>query len=213
MAAHRPGRPGLDPVSLEIVWHRLIAVVNEAATTLVRTSFSPIMRESNDLSCVLYDARGNALAENTIGIPSFNLTLGRTVRHMLRKRPPPEWRPGDVMLTNDPWIGAGHLPDVTVVAPIFDDAQLLGWVGSIAHQVDIGGAGWAADATEIFEEGLRIPPLLLMRAGELNADVLDLIRANVRLPDRLLGDLLAQVSAGEVAGERLRELVRDAQLD
>jgi N-methylhydantoinase B len=213
MAVHPPGRPGLDPVSLEIVWHRLIAVVDEAATTLVRTSFSPIMRESNDLSCVLFDSRGNALAENTIGIPSFNLTLGRTVRHVLRKRPPPQWRPGDVLMTNDPWVGAGHLPDVTVVAPIFDDGRLLGWVGSIAHQVDVGGAGWAADAAEVFEEGLRIPPLLLLREGALNTDVVEMIGANVRLPERLLGDLMAQVSAGEVASERLRELVRDARLE
>ncbi|TME97821.1 MAG: hydantoinase B/oxoprolinase family protein [Chloroflexi bacterium] len=208
VAPHRP----LDPVSLEIVWHRLIAVVDEAATSLVRTSFSPIVRESNDFSCVLYDARGNDIVENTIGIPSFNMTLGRTLRHVLRRRPPDRWRRGDVVFTNDPWIGAGHLPDITIVAPIYVDDRLLAWVGSIAHHVDVGGTGWSADASEVFEEGVRIPPLLLMRQGELNEDVLELISANVRQPDRLLGDLLAQVSAGEVAGQRLRELVRDAEL-
>lgn len=212
MAVPASPHPDLDPISLEIIWHRLIAVADEAATTLVRTSFSPIMRESNDFSCVLFDARGNALAENTIGIPSFNMTLGRTLQYLLRRRPPDRWQPGDVMFTNDPWIGAGHLPDVTIVAPIFAEDRLLGWIGSIAHQVDVGGAGWAADATQIFEEGVRIPPLLLMRGGTLNADVLELIGANVRLPERLLGDLLAQVSAGEVAAERLRELVRDVAL-
>jgi N-methylhydantoinase B len=206
-----PHRP-LDPVSLEIVWHRLIAVADEAATSLVRTSFSPIVRESNDFSCVLYDTRGNDIAENTIGIPSFNMTLGRTLRHVLRRRPPDRWRPGDVVFTNDPWIGAGHLPDITVVAPIYLDERVLGWVGSIAHHVDVGGTGWSADASEVFEEGIRIPPMLLMRQGELNEDVLELITANVRLPERLLGDLLAQVSAGEVAGQRLRELVRDAEI-
>jgi N-methylhydantoinase B len=202
----------LDPISLEIVWHRLIAVADEAATTLVRTSFSPIVRESNDFSCVLYDARGNAIVENTIGIPSFNMTLGRTLQHVLKLRPATSWRPGDILFTNDPWIGAGHLPDVTIIAPIFVEDRLLAWVGSIAHQGDVGGSGWSADATEIFEEGVRIPPLLLMREGKLNDDVLQLIGANVRLPDRLLGDLLAQVSAGEVAAERLRELVRDIGL-
>jgi N-methylhydantoinase B len=206
-------RGGLvDPVSLEIIWQRLTAVADEAATTLVRTSFSPIMRESNDLSCVIFDARGGAIAEDTIGIPSFNMTLGRTLRHVLGARPAGQWRPGDVMVTNDPWIGAGHLPDATVVAPVFHRGALLGWVGSIGHQVDVGGSGWSADSTEIYEEGLRLTPVLLRRAGVLNADVIELIRANVRLPDRLLGDLLAQVSAGEVASERLIELVEDAEL-
>jgi N-methylhydantoinase B len=202
----------VDPVSLEIIWQRLTAVADEAATTLVRTSFSPIMRESNDLSCVIFDTRANAIAEDTIGIPSFNMTLGRTLRHILRARPAGEWRPGDVMVTNDPWIGAGHLPDATVIAPVFHEGALLAWVGSIGHQVDVGGSGWSADATEIYEEGLRLTPVLLRRGGVLNADVIELIRANVRLPDRLLGDLLAQVSAGEVASERLIELVEDAEL-
>ena len=206
-------RSALDPVSLEIVWQRLTAVADEAATTLVRTSFSPIMRESNDLSCVIFDAHANAIAEDTIGIPSFNVTLGRTLRHVLGQRPPSTWRQGDVMVTNDPWIGAGHLPDATVIAPVFRDGRLLGWVGSIGHQVDVGGTGWSADASEIYEEGLRLPPVLLRRAGTLNDDIVDVIRANVRLPDHLLGDLLAQVSAGEVAAERLIELSRDAELD
>lgn len=211
-AAPPSGGGWVDPVSLEIIWQRLTAVANEAATTLVRTSFSPIMRESNDLSCVIFDTRANAIAEDTIGIPSFNMTLGRTLRHILRARPAGQWRPGDVMVTNDPWIGAGHLPDATVIAPVFHRSALLGWVGSIGHQVDVGGSGWSADATEIYEEGLRLTPVLLRRAGVLNADVIELIRANVRLPDRLLGDLLAQVSAGEVASERLNELVEDAEL-
>jgi len=202
----------VDPVSLEILWQRLTAVADEAATTLVRTSFSPIMRESNDLSCVIFDARGNAIAEDTIGIPSFNMTLGRTLRHIVGTRPAGQWQPGDVMVTNDPWIGAGHLPDTTVIAPVFHRGSLLAWVGSIGHQVDVGGSGWSADATEIYEEGLRLTPVLLRRGGTLNTDVIELIRANVRLPDRLLGDLLAQVSAGEVASERLIELVEDAEL-
>jgi N-methylhydantoinase B len=202
----------LDPVSLEIFWRRLTAIEDEAAATLVRTSFSPIMRESNDLSCVVFDARGNALAEDAIGIPSFNVTLGRTLRHVLKGRRAELWRPGDVMVTNDPWIGAGHLPDCTVIAPVFMDGRLLAWVGSIGHQVDVGGTGWSADTTSIYEEGLRLTPILLRREGVLNADVIQLITANVRQPDRLLGDLLAMVSAGEVATERLVELMRDAEL-
>jgi N-methylhydantoinase B len=202
----------LDPVSLEIVWHRLIAIADEAATTLVRTSFSPIVRESNDFSCVVLDAEANVMAENTLGIPSFNMTIGRTLRHFLRRRPAAEWRPGDVGVTNDPWLATGHLPDVTIVMPVFAGGRIVAWVGSIAHQADIGGAPWAADAAEVFEEGLRLPLLLLARGGELNQDLLDVLRANVRLPDEVVGDVLAQMAAGHVAAERLGDLLADAQL-
>jgi N-methylhydantoinase B len=202
----------LDPVSLEIVWHRLIAIADEAAITLVRTSFSPIVRESNDFSCVVLDPEANVMAENTLGIPSFNMTIGRTLRHFLRKRPAAEWRPGDVGVTNDPWLATGHLPDVTILMPVFAGGRIVAWVGSIAHQADIGGAPWAADAAEVFEEGLRLPLLLLARGGELNQDVLDVLRANVRLPDEVVGDVLAQMAAGHVAAERLGDLLADAQL-
>src|SRR5207253_7933200 len=107
------GRSGLaaDPVALEILWTRLIAIADEAAATLVRTSFSPIVRESNDFSCVIFDSEGNAIAENTIGIPSFNMTLSRSLAHFLSIRPAPEWRHGDVGICNDPWLTSGHLPD------------------------------------------------------------------------------------------------------
>jgi N-methylhydantoinase B len=201
-----------DPVALEILWARLIAIADEAATTLVRTSFSPIVRESNDFSCVLFDAEGNAVAENTIGIPSFNMTMGRTLAHLLRTRPLERWEPGDVAMTNDPWLASGHLPDMTVLAPIFRDGRLLGWAGSIAHQADVGGSLWSADTREVYEEGVRVPPKLLFRAGRRNEDLVDLLRANVRMPDQVIGDLMAQVAAGEVASRRLLELVGEAGL-
>ena len=108
-----------DPVALQVVWTRLIAIADESAATLRRTSFSPIVRESNDFACVIFDAEGNAMAENTIGIPSFNMTLSRTLAHFLKIRPAPEWRPGDVGICNDPWLTSGHLPDITIVAPVF----------------------------------------------------------------------------------------------
>ena len=106
-----------DPVALQVVWRRLIAIADEAAATLRRTSFSPIVRESNDFACVIFDAAGTAMAENTIGIPSFNMTLSRTLAHFLRERPAAEWREGDVGICNDPWLTSGHLPDTTVLAP------------------------------------------------------------------------------------------------
>ena len=203
----------LDPVSLEILWSRLIAVADEAATTLVRTSFSPTVRESNDYACVLFDAAGNAIAENTIGIPSFNMTLTRTLSHFLGLRPPQTWCPGDIGITNDPWLATGHLPDVTIVAPIFIGERLVAWSGSVAHMVDIGGIPWSADGRQVFEEGLRIPPMMFFRAGKPNADLLQLIRANNRLPDQVVGDLMAMVAAGKIGDARLVELMSEVGID
>ncbi|HKV44591.1 MAG TPA: hydantoinase B/oxoprolinase family protein [bacterium] len=202
----------LDPIGLEIVWRRLIAIADEAATTLVRTSFSPIVRESNDFSCVIFDAAGNAVAENTLGIPSFNAVISRTLAHFIRVRPLADWRAGDIGITNDPWLASGHLPDVTILAPVFRDGRLLAWVGSIAHMVDMGGTLWSADTHEVYEEGVRVPPMLLFREGRSNDDLLRLIRANVRMPDQVTGDLMAQVAAGETAAQRLRELVEETAL-
>ena len=196
-----------DPVALQVVWTRLIAIADEAAATLRRTSFSPIVRESNDFACVIFDAEGNAIAENTIGIPSFNMTLGRTLAHFLKERPAAEWRPGDVGITNDPWLTSGHLPDVTVLAPVFAGRRLVGWTGSIAHMADIGGTLWSADTREVYEEGIRIPPLLYMQEGRPNADLQAMIRANVRLGDAVLGDIAAQIAAGETAARGLRDLI------
>lgn len=206
-------RNGIDPIGLEVLWSRLIAVADEAATTLVRTSFSPIVRESNDYSCVVFDAAGNAIAENTIGIPSFNLTVCRTLEHFLRWRPLEAWQPGDVAICNDPWIASGHLPDVTIIAPLFDGGRRIGWAGSVAHMVDIGGTGWSADSRQVYEEGLRIPPMLLLRAGRPNEDLLQMIRANVRLPDEVVGDLMAMVAAGQIAETRLKEIMTEAGLE
>jgi N-methylhydantoinase B len=202
-----------DPVALQIVWRRLIAIADEAAATLRRTSFSPIVRESNDFACVLFDAAGLAIAENTIGIPSFNMTLGRTLNHFLSQRPASEWKPGDVGICNDPWLTSGHLPDITIVAPIFLGSRLLGWTGSIAHMADIGGALWSADTREVFEEGIRIPLSLLMLEGRYNDDLVRILRANVRIPDLVMGDIAAQVSAGETAARGLKSLAEHEHID
>src|SRR5262249_10855288 len=166
-----------DPVALQVVWTRLIAIADEAAATLRRTSFSPIVRESNDFACVLFDADGHAIAENTIGIPAFNMTLSRTLGHFLKQRPAAAWRPGDVGICNDPWLTSGHLPDIPLVAPVFAAGRLVAWTGSIAHMADIGGTLWSADTREVFEEGIRIPLLLWMREGRINPDLEAMLRA------------------------------------
>ncbi len=196
-----------DPVALQVVWTRLVAIADEAAATLRRTSFSPIVRESNDFACVIFDAAGNAMAENTIGIPSFNMTLSRTLAHFLSIRPAADWRPGDVGICNDPWLTSGHLPDITILAPVFIGDTLVAWTGSIAHMADMGGTLWSADTREVFEEGIRIPPMLYYREGVVSADLQMMIRANVRLPEQVLGDIAAQVAAGDTAARALQDLV------
>jgi N-methylhydantoinase B len=202
-----------DPVALQVVWRRLIAIADEAAATLRRTSFSPTVRESNDFACVIFDADGNAMAENTIGIPSFNMTLSRTLAHFLYIRPAAEWHDGDVGICNDPWLTSGHLPDITIIAPVFMAGRLVGWTGSVAHQADLGGIGWAADARDVFEEGIRIPPVLFMRDGAAVPEVEQFIRANSRLPDQVMGDVAAQVAAGDAAARALRDLLNREEID
>jgi N-methylhydantoinase B len=202
--------PALDPVTLEIFWNRLISIADESAAALLRTSFSTIVRESNDFATVLMDANGDSLAENTAGIPSFVGILPRTLRSFLERIPIEQWQPGDCVITNDPWLATGHLPDITMAAPIFHRGKLVGFSGSIAHSPDIGGSLWSSDCRELFEEGLRILPVKFLKQGEENRDLVDLILANVRVPDQVLGDLYAQVTAQRVCARRLAEFLDDA---
>jgi N-methylhydantoinase B len=202
-----------DPVTLQVLWSRLIAVVDEAAATLVRTSFSTVVRESYDFSVVLTDADGNSLSQSQASIPSFIGTLPRTVQHFMREFPPDTLRPGDVFITNNPWLATGHLPDVSVARPIFRDGRLVAWAASVAHAPDIGGKMRSPDARDIYEEGVQIPPMYLARAGELDQTLLLLLRTNVRVPDQTLGDLMAQLSALEVAQRGLLRLMDEYSLD
>ena len=202
--------PELDPVALEILRSRLISIADESAVALLRTSFSTIVRESNDYATVLMDEHGDSLAENTAGIPSFVGILPRTRKAMLARDPRETWRPGDCVITNDPWLATGHLPDITMAAPIFHRGRLVGFSGSITHSPDIGGSLWAADCRELYEEGLRIPPLRFLVEGTPNQDVVDMILGNVRVPEQVLGDLNAQVTAQRVCARRLGEFLDDA---
>ena len=202
-----------DPISLEILWGRLISVVDEAAATLVRTSFSTIVKESNDYACVLLDPRGDGLANNTASIPSFIATLPRTMKHFLKVYPPTQWKPGDVIMTNDPWLASGHLPDITMAMPIFYRGKLVAFAGTIAHSPDIGGSIWSADARELFEEGIRIPPMKIYEEGRPNLTLIDMIRANVRVPEMVIGDLNAQIMSQTMCRNRLVEFMEEYGLE
>ena len=201
-----------DAISLEILWSRLTSIADESAAALLRTSFSTIVRESNDFATVLMDAEGNSLAENTGGIASFNGILPRTLRHFLDVYPIETWAPGDCVITNDPWLATGHLPDITMVMPIFHDGMLVAFSGSIAHSPDIGGSLWSADCSELYEEGIRIQPTKWLKAGEPNHDVQQMLLANVRVAEQVDGDLQAQITANKVCGRGLIEFLRDTQL-
>ena len=197
----------MDPISLEILWGRLVSIVDESAGALQRTSFSTTVRESNDFACVLLGPDGTTLAENTVGVPSFAGVMSLVMRHVLKRYPPNTWRPGDIGLTNDPWINTGHLPDTTVITPIFHKGSLVAFTGNTAHKADIGGVGYGADATEIYEEGLRIPICKLYNEGVINELLIDIIRNNVRVSESVLGDLHAQVAAGRVCAQRVRDFL------
>jgi N-methylhydantoinase B len=149
-----------DPITLEVLWSRLIAVADESATTLLRTAFSTILRESNDYVTCLMNMWGETIAECSGGVPTFAGLLSRTTRHFLRKFPLESWREGDCVLTNDPWLGTGHLPDILMVSPIFHEGRLVGFSGTVGHTPDVGGTVGPMNR-EVFEEGVRIPPMRL----------------------------------------------------
>src|SRR5438477_7793476 len=202
-----------DAVSLEVFWTRLISIVDEAAKAIVRTSFSTLSNEANDFACMLTDARGYSLAQNTGSIPSFIGTLPATVRHFLRAMGPDAMRPGDVLITNDAWMGTGHMSDVSVLKPIFRAGRLVAFSATTSHMPDIGGRLRAIEAREVFEEGLHIPLMKLVREGRTDGTLIEMIRANVRTPDQTVGDIWAQVGANELMEKRLLALLDDGRLD
>jgi 5-oxoprolinase (ATP-hydrolysing)/N-methylhydantoinase A len=197
--------PGVsfDPVSLELMWARLINITEEMWSTIWRTAFSLIIGEAQDFGCELLDDRAESLAHSPRSMPVFNLTLPRAVKTLMEIYPPHTLDEGDVLITNDPWVCAGHLYDLAVVSPVFRRGRLVALVGSIAHCSDIGGTLDSASARETYEEGLQIPPLKLYRAGRPNSDLFALIERNVRRPERVLGDIQAQLGANRVGASRL----------
>ncbi len=202
----------LDAVTVEIMWTRLVSIVDEAAKVIARTAFSTLSNDANDYACVLTDAAGASLAQNTYGIPSFIATLPATVRHLLAEAGAGAMRDGDVWMTNDPWIGTGHLPDVCLIKPLFHDGRLVAFAAACSHVPDIGGQVRSIAPRDLFEEGLHIPLVPFLRAGEPDALLVKLIRTNVRTPDQTMGDVWAQVAALEVIAARLAQLMGDYAL-
>ena len=202
----------MDGIELEIVWSNLISIVSEQAKALRRIAFSPIVREAGDLANALFDRRGRMVAQAVTGTPGHINSLAAAGKHFVEAFPTQTLNPGDVLITNDPWLSAGHFFDITVMLPAFHKNRLIGFFGSTIHHTDIGGYGVGAGARDVHEEGLWIPMLKLYEAGEPSKVLHEMIRRNVRTPDHVFGDLAAQVSSGRLACKRLSALARPARL-
>jgi N-methylhydantoinase B/oxoprolinase/acetone carboxylase alpha subunit len=196
-----------DDIRRQLMWSRLIAVVEEQARMLMLTAFSATVREAGDLSAGVFDLRGRMVAQAITGTPGHVNSMAEAVPHFLKEFPPETMVEGDHFITNDPWIASGHLHDITVVSPVFRQGKVFGFFSCTCHQVDIGGMGQGPDGRSVFEEGLYIPPMHLARAGTPNGDLLRIIRANVRQPQMVEGDVLSYVTANEAAGRRLVKML------
>ena len=202
----------MDQLVLEVLWNRLISVVNEQAAALMRTSFTSIVREAGDLSAGVFDRRGRMIAQAVTGTPGHINPMATCMHHFLAKYPVDSLRPGDVLITNDPWKTASQLNDITIVTPIFKGDRVVALFGNCCHALDIGGRGLAADSREVFEEGLFIPVLKLYEAGAPVEPVFEFLRANVRTPEEVLGDVHSQVVGNQVGGRQLLSFLEEFDL-
>ncbi len=203
----------LDGIELEIMWSNMISIVSEQARALQRIAFSPIVREAGDLATALFDADARMVAQAVTGTPGHINSLAAAAANIIGVIPAETLQPGDVLITNDPWMSAGHFFDITLLTPIFRNDRLIGYCGSTIHHTDIGGYGVGAGARDIHEEGLWIPSLKLYESGKPNETLHAIIRQNVRTPDAIFGDLSAQVSSGKMGGERLNAMCDRYGLD
>jgi N-methylhydantoinase B len=199
-------------IHMQIMWNRLIAVVEEQAQTLIHTAFSTAVREAGDLSAGVFDPAGRMIAQAVTGTPGHVNSMALSVGHFLKRYPAHTMKPGDVYLTNDPWLSTGHLFDFTVVTPAFRGNQLVALFASTAHVVDIGGIGFGADARQVFEEGLCIPIMPLAEGGKLNEHLFAIVEANTREPTQVKGDLHSLAACNETGCRRLVEMMDEFSL-
>jgi N-methylhydantoinase B len=202
----------LSQIHAQIMWSRLIAVVEEQAQTLVRTAFSTSVREAGDLSAGVFDAEGRMLAQAVTGTPGHVNSMANAVKNFLAVYPLESMAPGDHYITNDPWLTCGHLHDFTVVSPTFLDGKPVGLFAATVHVVDIGGLGMGPDGRQVFEEGLAVPIMPLARGGEMNKDLLAIVRANVREPLQVEGDIYALAACNDEGSRRLVEMMREFEI-
>ncbi|MEO9865897.1 MAG: hydantoinase B/oxoprolinase family protein [Yoonia sp.] len=199
-------------VAYQVMWNRLISVVEEQAQALVRTAFSTSVREAGDLSAGVYDLQGQMLAQAVTGTPGHVNAMADAVAHFIRRIGRDNIHEGDVYITNDPWEGTGHLHDITMVTPSFHRGDLVGFFACTAHIVDIGGRGFGADAASVYEEGLYIPIMKFADRGAVDETLVRIVRGNVREPDQLIGDMYALATCNEIGHRRLIDMMDEFDL-
>lgn len=201
-----------DPIQLEILWRRLISIVDEADATVARTAFSSLLRDAHDYTCMFTDRFGRELAQGTLCTPGQAGAMALGVKRIVQSLDPASLSPGDVFIVNDPWLLAGHLNDICVLSPIFRKSELVAFTACVFHHSDIGGR-ISSDNRQVYEEGLFIPLVKLYEAGELNRSLMELIRWNVRTPEEVTGDIRSQVAANHVCGQKILEMMDQEGLD
>jgi N-methylhydantoinase B len=203
----------LDRLRLQLLWDRLLAIVEEQAQTLIRTAFSTTVREAGDLSAGVFDTDGHMLAQAITGTPGHVNAMAASVGFFLRKHPPGTLEPGDVLVTNDPWHGTGHLNDFTVVTPVFRNGQAVALFAATSHIADVGGLGFGPDGRQVFEEGINLPIGYLFRAGKINQTLIEILRANVRDPRAAEGDLYSLTACNKAGSDSLLAAMEEFSLD
>jgi len=203
----------LDKIHMQIMWDRLLAIVEEQAQTLIRTAFSTTVREAGDLSSGIFDTRGRMLAQAITGTPGHVNAMAASVGFFLDKHPIDTLNPGDVLLTNDPWHGTGHLNDFTVVTPVFRKGLPVALFAATSHIADVGGLGFGPDGRQVFEEGINLPIGFLFRAGKANETLLSILRANVRDPVAAEGDLHSLTACNKAGADALTSMLDEFELE
>jgi N-methylhydantoinase B len=203
----------LAAIRRQVMWNRLIAVVEEQAQTMIRTAFSTTVREAGDLSAGIFDLRGRMMAQAVTGTPGHVNSMAESVGHFLAKFPAETMRPGDHYITNDPWLGTGHLHDLTVVSPAFRDGRMVGLFANTAHVIDVGGLGMGPEGRSVFEEGLYIPIVKCFDQGQPNPTFFDFLRAGSRLPVELEGDVYSLCACNDAGAKRLADMMDEFGID
>ncbi len=203
----------LSPARLQVMWNRLLALVEEQGQTLIRAAFSPIVRECGDISAGVFDIEGRMLAQAVTGTPGHINTMAEAVQHLRARFPVAEMQPGDIYMTNDPWLASGHLNDFLLMMPVFYQGRVIGFTSCTSHLVDLGGQGMGPEGSDIYDEGLLLPPCKLVEAGTVNALLLEIVKANSREPIANEGDIYALIACCEAGAARLVEMMADYGLD
>ena len=197
---------------LQVMWNRLLAVVEEQGQALIRAAFSPIVRECGDISAGIFDYEGRMLAQAVTGTPGHINTMAEAVKTLRARFPIQDMKPGDIYMTNDPWIASGHLNDFLLLMPVFYDERVIGFTSCTSHLVDLGGQGMGPEGSEIYDEGLLIPPCKLVDQGDINSLLLEIVKANSREPIANEGDIYALIACCEAGADRLIQMMDEFQI-